>query len=188
MFWWPAAAPHLRSDVSLHVHVLTLVLAFDPAAECGAAATVQPAGLQQQHGAGAPQQRLDAARCGLYKLLSCNAARLSEALQAVWVLCTTHWPSRAALHFHGIALHFQGIAFASDPGNEACIDKGSLVNSCTAGTAPQQTVYKNAVAGGLNGGILPHMLQPQRQATHSPDENRAPIFASNVSLTGPGAH
>jgi hypothetical protein len=54
------------------------------------------------------------------------------------------------------------------------------------GTAPQQTVYKNAVAGGLNGGMLPHMLQPQRQATHSPDENRAPIFASNVSLTGPG--
>ena len=66
-------------------------------------------------------------------------------------------------------------------------NRSSLVIACTAGTAPQQTVYKNAVAGGLNGGILPHMLQPQRQATHSPDENRAPIFASNVSLTGPGA-
>lgn len=56
-----------------------------------------------------------------------------------------------------------------------------------AGTAPPQVLYKNAVAGGLNGGMLPHMLQQQRQATHSPDENRAPIFASNVSLTGPGA-
>lgn len=48
-------------------------------------------------------------------------------------------------------------------------------------------LYKNAVGGGLNSGVLPHMLQQQRQATHSPDENRAPIFASNVSLTGPGA-
>jgi hypothetical protein len=57
----------------------------------------------------------------------------------------------------------------------------------TAGTAPQQAMYKTAVAGGLNGGMLSHLLQPQRQATHSPDENRAPIFASNVSLTGPGA-
>lgn len=49
-------------------------------------------------------------------------------------------------------------------------------------------MYKNAVAGGLNGGILPHMLQPQRQATHSPDENRAPVFPRNMSLTGPGAN
>jgi hypothetical protein len=51
-----------------------------------------------------------------------------------------------------------------------------------------QVLYKNAVAGnGLSGGMLPHMMQQQRQATHSPDENRAPIFDSVSALTGPGS-